>query len=286
MKKLTEHLSSLHFCLWLLVVLIGWFTWAVVLATATGHSETFRQMNNHLLRNWLSISREGSSLIRFWFFGLCAATTALGINLIFCSWNKILKMTARRMNRSAMLMLLIHIVFGLVILGHFGSLVMGFRLSNVRLQQGESFAFGNGYRIIADQIHFTDDPAVLSKPLKAMRSGEFSFASNYVQVSVYRNDRFLKSGKLFFLKPFVLDGIQFTLRNFTPPVSKGTIGKTVPHTTPSAGTVLFISANPVKNFVFGLFPLMIIGITIYLILTWKQPGHLQHASTAAGGNTQ
>ncbi|MDD2389641.1 MAG: hypothetical protein PHP23_07920 [Desulfobacterales bacterium] len=282
MKKLIEYLSSLQFCLWLLIILFGWFTWAIVLATATEHSETFRQMNNHLLLNWLSISHGKAPLIRFWFFGLCAVMAALGINLIFCTWNKFLKMTVKRMNRSAILMLMIHIVFGLVILGHFGSLVFGFRYSNVRLQQGESFTFGNGYRVIADQIHFVNDASVLSKPLKAMRSGEFSFESNSVQISVYRNEHFLKSGRLFFLKPFVLDNIQFTLRNFTPPVSTGKTGQNQP----SAGTVLFISQNPVKSFVFGLFPLMIIGITAYLMMTWKQPGLFKHVSKSAGGNAK
>jgi len=134
-KKLIDFLSSLHFSLWLLTLLIGWFAWAIVL-TATGYFETFQQMNNHLMPDWLSISHGKSTLIRFWFFGLCAIAAALGINLIFCSWNKFLKITARRMNRPAMLMLAIHVVFGLVILGHFGSLLVGFRHANVRLRQG------------------------------------------------------------------------------------------------------------------------------------------------------
>ena len=281
MKKLTEYLSSLQFCLWLLIILLGWFTWASMLV-ATGHSDTFAQMNNHLLLNWLSISCQKAPLICFWLFGLCAVMTALGINLIFCTWNKILKMAAKRMNRSAMLMLIIHIAFGLVILGHLGSLVLGFRHSNIRLQQGESFEFGSGYRVTADQIHFVNDFAVLTKPMKALTSEEFSFESNFVQISVYRNERFLKSGRLYFLKPFILDHIQFTLRSFTPPVSTG---KTLQNQ-PSAGTVLFISKNPVKSLVFGLFPLMIIGITAYLIMTWKQPGLPNPISKPAGGNTK
>lgn len=281
MKKLIDFLSSLHFSLWLLTLLIGWFAWAIVL-TATGYFETFQQMNNHLMPDWLSISRGKSPLIRFWFFGLCAIATALGINLIFCSWNKFLKMTARRMNRPAMLMLAIHIVFGLVILGHFASLMAGFRNANVRLRQGESFELQNGFRVRADTIHFVNDVSVLTKPIKAMTSDEFSFETNFVQVSLYQNDLFLKSGRLSFLNPLVLDGIQFTLKNFIPPVSAG---KTASNSS-SAGTILFISRNPAKYFVFTLFPLMIVGIAVYLAMTWKQPGYQQHASKLSGGNTK
>ena len=281
MKKLIDFLSSLHFSLWLLTLLIGWFAWAIVL-TATGHYEAFHQMNNHLMPDWLSISHGKSPLIRFWFFGLCAIATALGINLIFCSWNKFLKMAARRMNHPAMLMLAIHVVFGLVILGHFASLMIGFRHANVRLRPGESFELQNEYRVRADAIHFVNDASVLTKPIKAMTSDEFSFESNFVQVSLYKNDLFLKSGRLSFLKPLVLDGIQFTLKNFTPPASGGTTDSN----SSSAGTILFISRNPAKNFVFTLFPLMIIGIAVYLVMTWKQPGYQQNASRPSGGNTK
>lgn len=281
MKKLIDFLSSLHFSLWLLTLLIGWFAWAIVL-TATGYFETFQQMNNHLMPDWLSISRGKSPLVRFWFFGLCAIAAALGINLIFCSWNKFLKMAARRMNRPAMLMLAIHVVFGLVILGHFASIMVGFRHANVRLQQGESFKLQNEYRVRADVIHFVNDASVLTKPIKAMTSDEFSFESNFVQVSLYQNDLFLKSGRLSFLKPLALDGIQFTLKNFIPPVSAG---KTASNSS-SAGTILFISRNPAKYFVFTLFPLMIVGIAAYLAMTWKQPGYQQHASKLSGGNTK
>jgi len=280
-KKLIDFLSSLHFSIWLLTFLIGWFVWAIVL-TASGYFETFQQMNNHLMPDWLSISRGKSPLIRFWFFGLCAIATALGINLIFCSWNKFLRMTARRMNRPAMLMLAIHIVFGLVILGHFGSLMIGFRNANVRLQEGESFELKNGYRVRADAIHFVNDVSVLTKPIKAMTSDEFSFESNFVEVSLYKNDLFLKSGRLSFLKPLVLDGIQFTLKNFTPPVSGGKTGAN----SSSAGTILFVSRNPAKNLVLTLFPLMIIGITVYLVMTWKQPGYQQYSSRPSGGGTK
>jgi len=215
-------------------------------------------------------------------FGWCPIAAALGITLIFCSWNKFLKIAARRMNRPAMLMLAIYVVFGLVILGHFGSLLVGFRHANVRLRQGESFELQNEYRVRADAIHFVNDASVLTKPIKAMTSDEFSFESNFVQVSLYKNDLFLKSGRLSFLKPLVLDGIQFTLKNFTPPASAVKNG---PNSS-SAGTILFISRNPAKNLVFTLFPLMIIGIAVYLVMTWKQPGYQQHASRPSGGGTK
>ncbi len=84
MKKLIDFLSSLHFSLWLLIILSVWFTWAVVLTT-TCYYEIFQQMNNYLMPDWLSVSHGKSPLIRFRFFGLCAVAAALGINLIFCS---------------------------------------------------------------------------------------------------------------------------------------------------------------------------------------------------------
>ncbi len=152
------------------------------------------------------------------------------------------------MNQPAMLMLAIHIVFGLVILCHFASLMVGFRMQ-MSGSGRESFELQNGYRVTANAIHFVNDFSVLTKPIKAMTSDEFSFESNYVQVSLYKNDLFLKSGRLSFLKPLVLDGIRFTLKNFLRP----SVGKTDPESS-TAGTILFISRNPAKNVVFTLFP--------------------------------
>lgn len=79
------------------------------------------------------------------------------------------------------------------------------------------------------------------------------------------NGKEAAQGSVFFLRPLVYKDIQVTLKRSTPP-------KEAKHHNPGAlntAVRLIISRNPVKKVVFVLFPVMIAGIGMYMVMTWR-----------------
>jgi hypothetical protein len=267
MKKVSEQLASLYVTTIILVVLILWFTWGILLAQSNTFEHEFYVMNSTLASAWFSQTQGLSVLLKFWFVGLCLVMAVLAINLVFCSWIKILKIIRIKLIMNKLVMLIIHIVFGAVALGHFGSFFLGYRYENVTLQQGQSFALNDGYILNLTNVHFVDNPLVLRKSPKELSADEYHHDVNFSEVTLSRDGKQVTSGQIYFLRPLIYKDIQVTLKRFTP--SKGKTGGN--HALRKPGVKLVVSKNPVKFLVFSLFPVMIVGIGVYMIMTWQQP---------------
>jgi hypothetical protein len=267
MKKVSEQLASLYVTTIILVVLILWFTWGILLAQSNTFEHEFYVMNSTLASAWFSQTQGLSVLLKFWFVGLCLVMAVLAINLVFCSWIKILKIIRIKLIMNKLVMLIIHIVFGAVALGHFGSFFLGYRYENVTLQQGQSFALKDGYILNLTNVHFVDNPLVLRKSPKELSADEYHHDVNFSEVTLSRDGKQVTSGQIYFLRPLIYKDIQVTLKRFTP--SKGKTGGN--HALRKPGVKLVVSKNPVKFLVFSLFPVMIVGIGVYMIMTWQQP---------------
>ena len=266
MKKASEQLASLYVTTIILVVLILWFTWGILLAQSNTFEHEFYVMNSTLASAWFSQTQGLSVLLRLWFVGLCLVMAVLAINLVFCSWIKILKIIRIKLIMNKLVMLIIHIVFGAVALGHFGSFFLGYRYENVTLQQGQSFALKDGYILNLTNVHFVDNPLVLRKSPKELSADEYHHDVNFSEVTLSRDGKQVTSGQIYFLRPLIYKDIQVTLIRFTP--SKGKTGGN--HALRKPGVKLVVSKNPVKFLVFSLFPVMIVGVGVYMIMTWRQ----------------
>ncbi|RKX63845.1 MAG: hypothetical protein DRP42_07175, partial [Tenericutes bacterium] len=169
-------------------------------------------------------------------------------------------------------MLIIHIVFGVVALGHFGSFFLGYRYENITLQQGQSFSLKDGCILSVKDVHFVDNPLVLERSPKELGPEDYHHKDNFSEVELTRNGKPVSSGRIFFLRPLTYKNIQVTLKRFTPP--KGITGSN--HALQKPGVKLVVSKNPVKPLVFAIFPVMIIGIGVYTIMTWgNRKGKMQ-----------
>jgi len=265
MKRFFEHLSSMQFTLLILSVLMLWFVWGIFLAESDGFRQGFNAMNRFLVPVWFKNPHGLPFLLKFWFVGLCSVMVILGINLVFCSWTKFLKIMQNKQAASRFVMLMIHMVFGFVALGHFGSFLLGYRYENVKLRENQSFPLPEGYAVSVKKIHFEDDLNILSKRPRERKPGAFHPEANFCEVALIKNGKPVVQGKVYFLRPLVWEGIQVTLKRFTP---FGSGGKRRPETgTP--GVKLIISRNPARLLVFFLFPVMILGIGAYLVMTWR-----------------
>lgn len=265
MKRLPEQLSSMQFTTGILIVLMFWFAWGILLAESDMSREGFKIMNSLLAPEWFFGPERLSSLLKFWFVGLCVVVTVLGINLMFCSWTKIVRLMRNKQAAARLVMLIIHIVFGLVALGHFGSFVLGYRYENVKLREGQAFTLPRGYAVTVEAIHFEGNVKQLYQRSGYGRAGAFNPEASFCEVTLTRDGNRVSQGGARFLRPFTWNDIQVTLKGFTPP--KG--GKNQDSSPPKPGVRLIISRNPVKMVVFILFPAMVAGIGIYLAMTWR-----------------
>ena len=265
MKRISDQLSSLHFTTWTVVVLFLWFTWGILLAGNEVFSREFLLMSSAPLRHWIVDPLQGTFLIKFWFVGLCLVMVVLSVNLIFCSWTKILRIIRVRLSGSKLLMLIIHIVFGLVALGHFGSFMLGYRHEGIRLGQGQTFCFEDDYKLTVTKVHFIDDPMVFNKSRRELTADQFHYRSNFAEVVLSRNQQEAHRDRIYILKPLRHGNIQITLKRFIP-LSKNS---RLSSNDKSPGVMFVVSKNPVVWIFLTLYPLMIIGIMIYLVMTWR-----------------
>ncbi len=168
MNSVIERLSSLNVATWTLAVLFLWIVWGLGLALNDGFLNGFREMNSILVRDWLLDPGQGLMHLKIWFVGLCLVMVVMGVNLVFCSWNRILKIMRYRFKGATLFMLIVHTIFGLVALGHFGGFMLRYRY-DAKLANGRDFQFEGDYKLKVTDIYFVNDPKILEK----IASGNF-----------------------------------------------------------------------------------------------------------------
>jgi len=279
-KKLYKILSSLHLATWTLIILILWFTWGILLAESENFAGGFKLMNSMLVRDWLGLPQKGLFLLKFWFTGLCLIMVLLGVNLIFCTCTKFFKIIRRKFTGPRFFMLMVHILFGVVALGHFAGFMTGYRYEKIRLAKGEIFAFENGFKVKLNKIHFMDNPEVLKKARKEFTGKEFHYRLNYAEVTLSYQDKELKTDRIYLLKPMQSHKIQITLNKFRLLASSGKKNNLKPDYNRTnrpghnfdheLGVVLTVTKNPVMGIFMLTYALMIMGIFIHMIITWRR----------------
>ena len=267
MKLISERLSSLKLTMVILSVLVFWLVWGILLADSDVQSSGFRTMNAMLVPDWFKRPDAVSTLLKTWFFGLCFFMCILGVNLGFCSWNRMAVIVGNRRLKSKMVMLAVHVVFGLVALGHLGSFLLGYRYENVRLSEGKTYQLPDDYALTLINVHFVDNPRILKKKPRELGPQEYHPRMNFVSAVLKQKGVAVAEGRISYLDPLSHGDIQISFKRFTPPKQKEDLKNELL----KPGVLLIISRNPLKGAVFVLFPIMIAGIVIYTVMTWRRP---------------
>jgi hypothetical protein len=267
MSRITEKLASFHYTTWNLVVLLLWQVWGMLMAGSQAYKKGFQGMNNVLVRDWLFSKDTGFPVLKLWFVGLCILMIFLGINLIFCSWEKIFRIIRTKFNGPKLFMLIVHVIFGLVALGHLGGLMLGYEHNNIQLSEGKTYSFEDGYQIEVKSINFVSDYKVLEKT-KYIAKDEFDYRKNSADIVLKKDGKEVSSAGIFLLDPLECKDIQITLRNF---IKSPEAGDQQGDAQTKPWIVLTVSRNPVLNIFLVIYPLMIAGIFIHLVMTWKSP---------------
>ena len=266
MKKITEKLASMHLISWTLVSLVLWVGVGLYLAGLDSFTTDFRSMNNMLVRDWLLSDKTGSEHLKLWFVLLCAAMTVLGINLIFCSWHKIFRIMKAKFSRNQLFMLIVHAIFGFVALGHLGGLMLGFEYPNIRLGESQKHSIKEGYQIEVLDMHFAGDVASLKKGRSNITRDDLDYKKSYAEISLTKDGKLLKTGKAYLFAPMNYKDIHVTLSSFILP--QGLKGNPEPDTAPWG--MFTVSRNPALKLFLAVYPVMIAGIFIYLVTTWRK----------------
>ncbi len=267
MNRVIEKLSSMYLSMWILVFLIVWTGIGLYMAGADSYINDFQVMNDMHIREWLMSDRTGSGFLKPWFLILCAAMTALGINLIFCSWSKIFKIMRAKFNGRQFYMLIVHALFGFVALGHLGGLLLGFEHNNIELGAGETYSSEEGYELEVKDVHFVGDVKALKKAKRYITRDDLNRKESFVEISISRNSELLKTDKVYLLKPLRYEDVQVTVNRFLSPENKK---KSTDFDT-GGRIILSLSKNPVLKMFLTVYPVMIAGILIYLVITWRKP---------------
>jgi hypothetical protein len=263
MKPLVDKLSSLSLTTATLIVLLLWLTWGILLNTSEQFYVGFECMNRTLLREWLSSPQTGFALLKFWFVGLCVVMVLLGVNLVFCTWKRIFVLLRVRFTAAKLLMLVVHLLFGLVALGHFGGFMLGFRHEDVRFTEGQSFRTKAGYQVRVEKVNFSDELRVLMKSRRNHSPMDFSFEQNFAEVVLYRDGGKVGQGRIRILDPLRDKHVRVVLKRFALPAKGEGLNE-------KPDVILTISSIPVLTPFLFLYPLMIAGMTIHLFITWRK----------------
>jgi hypothetical protein len=266
--RISEKLASLHLTAWNIVAIILCLGWGLTMAASSDFEESFKDMNSTLIRDWL-MSRDGNShLLKLWFLVLCFLMVLLGISLIFCTWEKIFRIIRLKFNGPKFYMLIVHVLFGFVALFHFGGFMLGYEQNNIKLGEGMSYSLGNDYELKVIRIQFVSNASVLGKEYRNITKDEFDYKKNYAEVVLSRKGKELLKDNIYILSPCKYCDVRITLRSFLCPTD-GDNTQQIEKTTPWVN--LTATRNPVLTIFLTLYPLMLLGIFIHLLLTWGSP---------------
>lgn len=254
----------MYLTVWVLVFLVLWMGFGLYLAGTESFTKDFRIMNNLLIRDWLFSKDTGSEFLKTWFVILCAAMAVMGINLIFCSWNKIFKIIRARFSGNQLFMLIVHGIFGFVALTHLGGLMLGFEYNNIRLGKGLKHTVREGYELAVNDVHFVGEISALSKSKRDITRDELNYVESYADISLFRDGKLLRNQRVFLLKPMSCGDVHVTLRSFILPDNGRPGSKT------EAWAMFTISRNPALKTFLVIYPVMIAGILVYLFMTWRK----------------
>jgi hypothetical protein len=268
LTKISEKFASLHLTTWNIVAIILCLAWGLTMAASSAFEKGFRDMNSTLIRDWLMSQDGNSHLLKIWFAALCLLMMLLGVNLVFCVWEKIYRIVRLKFCGPKFFMLIVHALFGFVALFHFGGFMLGHEKNNIKLGEGMSYSLGNDYEIKVNRIHFISNLSVLRKEYRNITKDEFDYKKNYAEVVLSRKGKELLKDNVYILSPCKYGDVRITLRNFISPTdsdNKQQSEKTTPWINLTA------TRNPALSIFLTIYPLMLMGILIHLLITWRSP---------------
>ncbi len=258
-----KFLSSLKLSAILIICLVLMFLAGVFMSLSDPIYDALKQMNDIIILDWVLLIKTNNTAIVIWFVVFCVIAGLLGINLVLCTWNNLLKNAIKSRSVKVLSLFLIHLVFIVILVLHAFSMVIGFKYGNIRLSEDDRYKFENEYELVVSDIDFIDDYSILKKSKSSSRMvmtrDKFHYKENSAELTIYNKGKEISKDNVKIFEPIVVDGIQFTMENFFLDEKSGNIG-----------IKLTIAKNPLTIWFFIFYGLGILSMLWFLILTWKK----------------
>ena len=259
-----QKLASIKITFFLLSVLVVCLLTGVVLTVDQHHASAMKSLSRQLPLKWLIHEARDDILLTVWFVGLCLIAGLFFIHVICCISIRIYRWLQNSISLRQWLFFLLHLMFVIVMLCHGLSMILGYKHSNIRLFEGQTFPFDDGYTLTLSDIRFVDDPAILKASYQDQRAlmtrDNIHRHENYVRIALLKDNKVLLSGRIYILAPLRFGAFQITLTDFFIPEN---------NTDDPIGVKLVISKNPVTPYFFGAYAVMIITLIGFIIMTWR-----------------
>lgn len=236
----------------------------VLLTHSAPHTDTLRSLSRQLPLTWLLKEGRNDLVVTFWFLLLCAVATFFFIHLALCIGVRLYRrLTQNGLSLRQWCFFILHVLFLAVMLCHGLNMILGYKISDIKMVAGDRYHFEDTYELSLSDIRFVDDPDILktSYPQRRTRMTRENIhrKANSALAVLKKNGQIITSDRLFMLSPVRAGSIRVTLTDFFIPNSGS--GDTL-------GVKLVITRNPIVTLFFGTYAALIIVFGLYVALNW------------------
>jgi cytochrome c biogenesis protein ResB len=231
---------SLRTTIWTLTVLICLFFFGSYMMPA--HREIFAPMNDGILFSWIKHIVPESLRYTWWFLAAVAAIVLLTINTIVCSMQAIKGQWSRADFFLRISPQVIHVGFLLILIAHLLSAFWGYRLSGV-MPEGA-------------YAPLPEDKALRLEHVSIQTDVQGAMQDWTAEVSLYENNKVVKSGRLGPNSPLFYGGVGVYLKSLN--FNRG----------PAA--ILLIAKDPGAAWALMGGILFMLGSVSLLVLKWRK----------------
>lgn len=293
MKGFIRFLGSLEVTVFLMVLVSLWFALAALLSVSSQYGNTMRLLNDQLVATSLTrlphqaeplwspnfdlveIHRDIESglpapdrVVRNWLWGAFILAFLTGVNLVFGSREWFFDLLRRRLDLRRFLLLAMHVLFGVVLVGHLVSAVAGVKaVGQLPVQEGERVSFLDRYSLRVDRIEIArEETGESSGKGKRVWVTPDRFIKQPLRVhyTLFDEGRQVHAGTVGTFHPSAYDGLRITLLpfSFRSQVSHDFVGW-------GLGPQIAVTRNPGVPLMFVAQPLWILVLAVYTITTLR-----------------
>lgn len=290
MKRIVRILGSLELTLFLMLLVSLWFALGAALSVSSQYGNTVRSLNDQLLWkslfelprswdkiwsssfNWVQIQREivagwpsPDRTVRGWLWGAFVLAFFLGVNLLFGIRHWLADCFRRRLDFRRFLLLTMHVLFGVVLVGHLVSALWGVKaVGQVPVRVRERIEWDGRMALEVDGIEVLDpkDVTGLEGERAWMTPDRYLRQPVRVRYTLYEDGRPAHQGQVGTFLPDRYEDLRVTLIpfSFRSQVSHDFVGKGV-------GPQIAVTRNPGVPIMAIFQPLWILCLLVYLFAT-------------------
>ncbi len=279
-RLVLQRLSSLPLSAGIMAALIAWLSLGLILAHHPVTDAAVQQMNDRLLLYWLLHNSREHWLLSLWLGGLFILSGFLLVNLIGCSLTMLLPRLRVRRDRKSFLSLLLHVLLGVVMIGHGANLVVGFKTAYHKLLPEQSLSLPDGRAIRLEAVTYLSSRELLAmdhhQGRQKMTRARMGLKTNSADFSLHKNGQSVAAGRAFLLQPFRYGSLRITINRFFLAAGDA---ETAP-----VGVIVTVAANPIHEVFFLVYALMIASFLAYTVVSARNDLSGDPAGPLRGGN--